>query len=466
MKVGKVSNSFIISSLRLDGNFHLSEGLVVRAHIKKSPYGIDSIGDVTSDVYCPGIFKRNYTKNGIPFLGGSDIQKNYYDCGKYLKVSTTPNHEILRIPNGCTLVTCGGTIGLTVYANKIISKCFASQHVMRVIPSKVRGGVLYAYLTSKHGHALLTTNTYGSVIPTLNADNIKSLPIPKFPDDFQLVVDKLIQESSLLREESSLILSNARALLKQEAGLRDLTDEDYNYFGPRTYDRKVSCFVRNIKELGNLSFHAFNYSERVQKNIIDKVRKCNHIRLYDALDDKKLWSSSGVEVNEVKEGHGIMLINQSDIFDQIVKGKWVVKKKKYSKDLLQEGEILIAKIGTLGEGESFCRTVYVGEDLKGQLVSSAFYRMKSSESIPAGYLFAWLSSDYGFRLIRASHYGTKQCYPNPSFLYEYPVPIIEKEKMLEIDKMVKEAHSKLHLSNKKELLAIHMIEEEIEKCNK
>ena len=89
MKVGKVSNSFIISSLRLDGNFHLSEGLVVRAHIKKSPYGIDSIGDVTSDVYCPGIFKRNYTKNGIPFLGGSDIQKNYYDCGKYLKVSTT-----------------------------------------------------------------------------------------------------------------------------------------------------------------------------------------------------------------------------------------------------------------------------------------------------------------------------------------------------------------------------------------
>ncbi len=466
MKVGKVSNSFIISSLRLDGNFHLSEGLVVRAHIKKSPYGIDSIGDVTSDVYCPGIFKRNYTKNGIPFLGGSDIQKNYYDCGKYLKVSTTPNHEILRIPNGCTLVTCGGTIGLTVYANKIISKCFASQHVMRVIPSKVRGGVLYAYLTSKHGHALLTTNTYGSVIPTLNADNIKSLPIPKFPDDFQLVVDKLIQESSLLREESSLILSNARALLKQEAGLRDLTDEDYNYFGPRTYDRKVSCFVRNIKELGNLSFHAFNYSERVQKNIIDKVRKCNHIRLYDALDDKKLWSSSGVEVNEVKEGHGIMLINQSDIFDQIVKGKWVVKKKKYSKDLLQEGEILIAKIGTLGEGESFCRTVYVGEDLKGQLVSSAFYRMKSSESIPAGYLFAWLSSDYGFRLIRASHYGTKQCYPNPSFLYEYPVPIIEKEKMLEIDKMVKEAHSKLHLSNKKELLAIHMIEEEIEKWNK
>ena len=466
MKVGKVSNSFIISSLRLDGNFHLSEGLVVRAHIKKSPYGIDSIGDVTSDVYCPGIFKRNYTKNGIPFLGGSDIQKNYYDCGKYLKVSTTPNHEILRIPNGCTLVTCGGTIGLTVYANKIISKCFASQHVMRVIPSKVRGGVLYAYLTSKHGHALLTTNTYGSVIPTLNADNIKSLPIPKVPDDFQLVVDKLIQESSLLREESSLILSNARALLKQEAGLRDLTDEDYNYFGPRTYDRKVSCFVRNIKELGNLSFHAFNYSERVQKNIIDKVRKCNHIRLYDALDDKKLWSSSGVEVNEVKEGHGIMLINQSDIFDQIVKGKWVVKKKKYSKDLLQEGEILIAKIGTLGEGESFCRTVYVGEDLKGQLVSSAFYRMKSSESIPAGYLFAWLSSDYGFRLIRASHYGTKQCYPNPSFLYEYPVPIIEKEKMLEIDKMVKEAHSKLHLSNKKELLAIHMIEEEIEKWNK
>ena len=92
--------------------------------------------------------------------------------------------------------------------------------------------------------------------------------------------------------------------------------------------------------------------------------------------------------------------------------------------------------------------------------------MKSNKSVPSGYLFAWLSSDYGFRLIRASHYGTKQCYPNPSFLYEYPVPIINLEKMLEIDKMVKDAHTKLHLSNTKELLAIHLVEQEIEKWNK
>ena len=98
MKVGKVSNSFIAESLRLDGNFHLSEGLIVRALIKKSPYGMESIGDVSSDIYCPGIFKRNYTKTGIPFLRGSDIQKSYYDSGKYLRKSTTPNHEVLTIP--------------------------------------------------------------------------------------------------------------------------------------------------------------------------------------------------------------------------------------------------------------------------------------------------------------------------------------------------------------------------------
>lgn len=81
----------------------------------------------------------------------------------------------------------------------------------------------------------------------------------------------------------------------------------------------------------------------------------------------------------------------------------------------------------MGENETFCRCMYVGDELNGQLVSSAFYRMSPAEGIPSGYLYAWLSSDYGFRLIRSTQYGTKQCYPNPKLLYTLPVPILEKK---------------------------------------
>ena len=50
MKVGVVTNKFIISTIRFDGDFHLCEGLEVRKNITKSPFGYKPIGDVTSNI--------------------------------------------------------------------------------------------------------------------------------------------------------------------------------------------------------------------------------------------------------------------------------------------------------------------------------------------------------------------------------------------------------------------------------
>lgn len=74
--------------------------------------------------------------------------------------------------------------------------------------------MLYAYLASKYGKLLLTTNTYGSVIPTLNAGNIANLPIPRFQESFQQKVDDLIQKSARLREEATEALEKAKRSLE------------------------------------------------------------------------------------------------------------------------------------------------------------------------------------------------------------------------------------------------------------
>ena len=214
MKFSSVRSKFVVSQMRLDGSFHLSDGLEVRKLVSRSPYGTTEIKDVTSDIYCPGIFKRNYVKSGIPFLGGGDIQKQDLDSGKYLRKKNTPNYEILQIKKGWSLVTCGGTIGDAVFANNLLAKCWVYQHVMRVIPKKIKEGMLYAYLASKYGKLLLTTNTYGSVIPTLNAGNIANLPIPRFQESFQQKVDDLIQKSARLREEATEALEKAKRSLE------------------------------------------------------------------------------------------------------------------------------------------------------------------------------------------------------------------------------------------------------------
>ena len=89
--------------------------------------------------------------------------------------------------------------------------------------------------------------------------------------------------------------------------------------------------------------------------------------------------------------------------------------------------------------------------------------MKTKPGIPSGYLFAWLSSDFGFRLIRHTQTGTKLCRPIQKLLLEQPLPVISQESMKRIDSLVRSAHTKKYLANEKEKEAISLVEQEIEK---
>ena len=158
-----------------------------------------------------------------------------------------------------------------------------------------------------------------------------------------------------------------------------------------------------------------------------------------------------------------MLINQTDVFDINIKGKTIYKKYLKNIKLVEYGEVLIAGVGTLGETETFCRCVFANEKLKDQLVSGEFLRMKTVADIPSGYLYAWLSSDYGFRMIRSTQSGTKQCRPIQKLLLDIPVPLLSQEEMCSIDEKVRYAHSLRYKASINENKAITMVEQEIEK---
>ncbi len=469
MKTGIVKHSYKPqSSLRFDASFHLSDGLVVKRLVAASPYEMLTIKDVTEDIFYGNRAKRVYVKkrnHGIPFLSSSDILQADLENVKLASKKYTPSIEQLTLKKGWTLISRSGTIGNCAFANAKHAQKLASEHVIRLVPNNIlRGGLVYAYLASNHGHSLLTHGTFGAVIQHIEPDFIATLPIPKFPDDFQKEVDDLIQNSAKLREEASDMLTEAEKLLKKAANLRDLTTEDYDYFGPRGAERKVSCFVRNRKDITTTTINAFNLSERIRKTKASMT--CVTKPLKEVLLGGDTFSSASVPSIEVKPEHGIMFINQKDIFDNIIKGKWVSKRNVSLDKLVEYGEVIVACDGTLGENELFCRTLFANEDLQGALISTHFLRMKTNDILPPGYLYAYLNSDYGFRFIRNCQAGTKLCHPIPTMFLDIPVPIIDSDKMNEIDKLVKEAHTKRYEANNNERKAIHMVEEEIEKWNK
>lgn len=434
MKVSTINIKNVRSArLRTDASYHLSEGQIVQNDIASSPYPLMQIKDVSNDIFIGNRAKRIYVssiEHGIPFLSSSDILKGDLEHVKLASKKYTPEIDRMLLQKGWTLISRSGTIGNCAFANAKHAQKLASEHVIQHI----------------------------------EPDFVGSLPIPHFPETFQEEVDDLMQEASRLREEATDELNEAEKVLKNAAKLRALIPEDYDYYGLNNSGRKVSCFIRKRKDIDTTTINAFNHSERI-RNTKTSIT-CPAVPLKEVLIGGETFSTGSFPRIEVKEGCGIMLINQKDIFDTIVKGKYISKRNVRTNNLVEYGEVLIAGVGTLGENETFCRAIYANEDLVGQLVSGEFIRMKTNGKVPSGYLYAWLASDYGFRLLRNLQAGTKLCRPIPRLVLEIPVPIVEKETMEEIDKMVKDAYTKRYRANCNERKAISLVEQEIESWNK
>lgn len=469
MKVSTINIKNVRSArLRTDASYHLSEGQIVQNDIVSSPYPLMQIKDVSNDIFIGNRAKRIYVssiEHGIPFLSSSDILKGDLEHVKLASKKYTPEIDRMLLQKGWTLISRSGTIGNCAFANAKHAQKLASEHVIRLVPNNIlRGGLVYAYLASKYGHSLLTQGTFGAVIQHIEPDFVGSLPIPHFPETFQEEVDDLMQEASRLREEATDELNEAEKILKEAAKLRDLTPEDYDYYGLNNSGRKVSCFVRKRKDIDTTTINAFNHSERIRNTKASIT--CPTVPLKEVLLGGDTFSSNSCPSIEVKPEHGVMFINQKDIFDNIVKGKWISKRNISLDKLVEYGEVIVACDGTLGENELFCRALFANEDLQGALISTHFIRMKTNEKVPSGYLYIWLNSDYGFRFIRNCQAGTKLCHPIPKMFLEIPVPVVEKETMEEIDKLVKDAYTKRYLANCNECKAISLVEQEIESWNK
>lgn len=425
-----------------------------------------SLSSCIIESYRPGIFKRCFINDinyGYHYITAQSMNTaNAVSFAKILSTKMTQNIEPMILKQNEILVSCAGTVGNIRFIDNTIAGKIGSQDIIRVVPKDNNFGFVYAYLATPTVNSYLQSQIYGSVVSRIEPEVILNIPLVSFQQNIVDEVEKLIRESILLKETAISALNKNRKLLLEYSKLEELRPDEYDYYGPRTPERKVSTFVINKNEVSSLTINAFNYSQRL-RNLIDKV-KCSvkTICLKDCLSEEGLFSTGSFPRVEVKERHGVQLINQQDIFDSIIKGKWISKRGVKLNNLVEKDEIIIAGVGTLGETETFCRCVYANEYLEGKLVSGEFIRLKTNTNIPSGYLYLWLSSQYGFRMIRNTQAGTKLCRPIKPMLESIPVPIIESSLMSELDTSTKHAQNLLAQSSIKEQKAIDILESQIQ----
>lgn len=461
MKCNIIKSTDIELNNKLQGLYHLSEGVHWERKIRKGDYkGLDEVCDVISNV---GLNKRVYTykENGIPFFSNSDLASNNpLERCKYVSKKYCYNEDAIIAP-GMVLLTGVGTIGEVFYStDDMVGAVVPRGNIIKISPNnRINSETLYTFLASSIGKALLIKYSSGTVQSYIDPTLIKNLPVPIFKETVQDNVKKLIVKAFQKRTLANSIIDKERERVQNEAGLGKLTRDDYEFYGPHHYNREVSTFV--VNNLSSITLNAFNYSQKIKK-LKESVYLKGSVSLGGILrDERGIFSSPILKRIELDSDKSVKLIGQRELFTCRKEGKKIARICAKKDAEIQYGEIIIAEVGTLGESETFCRCEFASNDLVGQCISEDFIRLRTKEEWHPGYVYAWLSSDYGFRLIRSTHSGTKLCRPIPKLLLELPVPELDVSVRNEIGEQIEQAfklrYEALHIENE----AISLIEKEI-----
>lgn len=184
------------------------------------------LGDITTDLYIPNIFKRVYAEDprfGYAYLTGADIYVLAPTSERYLS-KKVPDIEKLVLRDGMILVQdsgqIGGLIGRPVAVGRYLDGFACTNNMVRIVPhSKIDQGYIFAVLNTEYGIRLLIREATGSSIPHLDEKRIKKIQIPWADSETRELLGKKVLQAIDLRDEACDLETEARAIV--ENAIRD-----------------------------------------------------------------------------------------------------------------------------------------------------------------------------------------------------------------------------------------------------
>ena len=448
MIISKVNTKLIYKhNNRFEGKHYLNNSSYLSLQLEKNEKQCCALSSL-AEVFNPPVFKRQFCKNtprAVPYFQSSDVQAASERSTVYIYKGQAQSLNLLVKENDI-LVTGFGTIGNTRLVSKFQNGACYANNVCRIRTTE-HTGFIYAFISGKYGKAQLNTNASGSVVRYIESPGIKKILVPIFPDTFQQEVDDLIQKSARLREEAS-----------------DALEYAIGYFD--------TLFLMPFKEscLGKVS------SKEILTSINKRFEAFFHISEGKDIDkyikEHYEWKSLGEVCSNISRPDifkryyvkkGITFLGGADIFLATPDSEKRLSSKKTANIealMIKEGTILLPRSGTIGN----VAWAHAGHAQK--LASEDVIRITPNDILRAGYVYAFLASKYGKKLIQRYIFGSVIQHVEPPHLKLIPVPIIDKKVMDDIHDKVMVYSSAMGKAIEYERKAITMVEQEIEKWNK
>ncbi|MCI8589554.1 MAG: restriction endonuclease subunit S [Clostridiales bacterium] len=449
---------------RLDASVYAQDARQVREKLERGRYKTVCLygaeESMIKEAFYPARFKRIYCgqEEGIPFLLPSQITEVYPKADKFISPFTPCSFDELRLKGGDLLLTRSGTIGNCSIVSKTLENKICSDDVIRITPdSEADLGYLYAYLNTSIGQTILQTNRYGSVIQHIEPEHLAKLPVPKPPLAVREKIGSLILTSFLRRDESNDLVDAATALLTEALHLQPLSQLKKQYSNNAEQLMHFQISIDKLDERLDASYH-----DPIAEAILDHLKQC--CREITTIADKRISEDVVLPGRfkrvYVEPAYGVKFIGGKEIHQLNPATPKYLSLAAHQKQLagplgIKPNSILTPARGSLGSVALTCR------HFCDWAISDNVMQILSNENI-CGYLYIFLNSEYGERLICRQTYGGVVDAIEPFHIKRVAVPLLKDVSLQnQINRMALEANEKRYEAYVLEQKALSLINSEV-----
>ena len=450
------------TNYRLEAVVYGTEGRQARQDVTQCKWGVVYLcgGDGLATAYHRSRFKRIYVeKSTFPIYQPAQINELYPKPSAYISGLTQTDIDALRVEKGQVLLTCSGTVGNCTYVRNTLDNLIFSHDVIRIEP-KEYSGFVYAFLKSKTGFSIINTNNYGAVVKHIEPEHLNAVPIPNPPPNLKQEIHDLIEESFKLRDESNALLDTAQVLLKEALELPsiEVLHEQAEQFdktaGVLNYSVPLSKIIDRLD--GSYYVPVVKVIEQHLAKMAREILKVSDNRISQSVilpgRFKRIY---------VGESNGVIFIGGKQIFELDPSNKKYLSLNQHGDRIkheltLRENMTLITCSGTIA------KVTITPKHWDGWTANQHIIRVVPPNDEIAGYLYAWLSSEYAYPLITRYTYGAVVDEINDRQVSEIVVPLLRDEKMQwEINEKVLEANQKRTEAYNLEQEALQVLDEKV-----
>jgi len=449
--------------MRLEASVFDVEGKHAREVLKKCKWetvDLWSENGFVKDAFYPGRFKRIYVDRrfGIPLLLPSQISELFPKPYKFVSPKTRVDFEHLKVREGTILLTRSGTVGGLTLISKTLNKKTFSDDVIRIKLKNLNEiGFVYAFLKTKIGQLLINTNNYGAVIKHIEPEHLANIPIPNPPPPIKEAIHRLIMESFRLRDESNDLIDEAERLLLKELKLPPIEELVPDYFDKETELKNYSVKLSQLQNRLDASYHVA-IVKAILKFLEERAEEV--VTLGDPRISEKIILPGRFKRVYVEEGQGTTYFSGKSIFELDPLDKRYLSlaqhKEKIKELTLRENMILVTCSGTTG------KVAIVPKHWDGWVMTHDIIRIIPSNVSIVGYLYSWLTTHFGLKMIHRFNYGAVVGHIEDHHISQVQIPLLKnKDVQKKINDLVLEANKKRYEAYELEQKAIKKMNDEV-----